>query len=55
MVEIAVKYRISACCNEQLYKYNKDWDDGVCSKCKKHSPRKGSKHDVPKPRRRLRK
>ena len=29
---------ISECCKEKLTHYNKDWDDGICSKCNEHSP-----------------
>ena len=29
---------ISECCGERLTYYNKEWDDGICSKCNEHSP-----------------
>ena len=28
----------SECCGERLTRYDKDWDDGICSKCGEHSP-----------------
>ena len=30
--------KISECCGERLTHYDKNWDDGICSKCKEHSP-----------------
>ena len=30
--------KVSECCNERLLKYNRTWDDGICSKCKEHTP-----------------
>ena len=37
--------KLSICCKERLLYYNKNWDDGVCSKCKKHSGAKGGRND----------
>ena len=28
----------SDCCGEKLTHYDKNWDDGICSKCGEHSP-----------------
>ena len=28
----------SECCGERLLKFDKAWQDGICSKCKEHSP-----------------
>lgn len=28
----------SECCDAFLKFYDKNWDDGVCSKCNEHSP-----------------
>ena len=30
--------KVSECCGERLTRYDKNWDDGVCSKCNEHSP-----------------
>ena len=30
--------KVSECCGERLTFYNKDWDDGICSKCNEHTP-----------------
>ena len=30
--------KVSECCNAKLWKYDKNWDDGICSKCKEHTP-----------------
>tara|TARA_R100000808_G_C2111127_1_gene125159 strand:+ start:846 stop:968 length:123 start_codon:yes stop_codon:yes gene_type:complete len=30
--------KMSECCGEKLTHYDNDWDDGICSKCKEHSP-----------------
>ena len=30
--------KVSECCGERLMKYDKNWDDGVCSKCNEHTP-----------------
>ena len=30
----------SECCGARLKYYDKNWDDGVCSKCDHHSPAK---------------
>ena len=35
--------KYSECCNAQLMKYDKNWKDGVCIKCKNHSPEKEEK------------
>lgn len=37
--------KLSICCKERLLYYNKNWDDGVCSKCKKHSGAKDGRND----------
>ena len=29
--------KYSECCEAPLRKYNKDWNDGICRKCEKHS------------------
>ena len=31
--------KYSECCEAPLRKYNKDWNDGICRKCEKHSMR----------------
>ena len=36
---------LSICCGERLTHYNKDWDDGVCSKCGEHSGAQGGRND----------
>ena len=28
----------SECCGARLLKYDSNWDDGICSECKEHSP-----------------
>ena len=28
----------SECCGARLLKYDRSWDDGICSECKEHSP-----------------
>ena len=30
--------KVSECCGARLMKYDKNWDDGVCSECNEHSP-----------------
>ena len=30
--------KVSECCGARLMKYDKNWDDGICSECKEHSP-----------------
>ena len=30
----------SECCDAKLRSYNKDWDDGICTKCGEHTPAK---------------
>ena len=30
--------KVSECCGERLMKYDRNWDDGGCSKCNEHSP-----------------
>ena len=37
--------RLSLCCGERLTHYDEKWDDGICSKCEKHTARKYGKHD----------
>lgn len=29
---------ISECCGARLTHYDENWKDGICSKCKEHSP-----------------
>ena len=29
--------KYSECCEAPLRRYNKDWNDGICRKCEKHS------------------
>ena len=37
--EVKMPYgKLSECCNADLLKYDKNWDDGICSKCMEHSP-----------------
>ena len=39
--------KISECCEARLYKYNHQWDDGICSKCNEHTPaqKQGEKNE----------
>ena len=37
--------KLSICHGKRLLYYNKSWDDGICSKCKKHSGAKGGRND----------
>ena len=30
--------KVSECCGARLMKYDRNWDDGICSECKEHSP-----------------
>ena len=30
--------KLSECCNAILRRYDKNWNDGVCSECEEHSP-----------------
>ena len=30
--------KVSECCGARLMKYDRNWDDGVCSECNEHSP-----------------
>jgi len=30
--------KVSECCNARLLKYDRTWDDGICSECKEHTP-----------------
>ena len=30
--------KVSECCGARLLKYDRNWDDGICSECKEHSP-----------------
>ena len=30
--------KLSECCGARLMKYDKNWDDGICSECKEHTP-----------------
>ena len=29
---------VSECCGANLLNFDKAWQDGICSKCKEHSP-----------------
>ena len=41
----AYSNKLSICHGKRLLYYDKNWDDGVCSKCKKHSGAKGGRND----------
>ena len=30
--------KASECCGARLLKYDRNWDDGICSECNEHSP-----------------
>ena len=30
--------KVSECCGARLLKYDRNWDDGICSECNEHSP-----------------
>ena len=30
--------KVSECCGARLMKYDRNWDDGVCSECNEHTP-----------------
>tara|TARA_R100000808_G_C2080005_1_gene104225 strand:+ start:193 stop:321 length:129 start_codon:yes stop_codon:yes gene_type:complete len=41
-----MKNKKSECCDEQLIKYNRIWDDGICIKCRQHTPAKKEKKEI---------
>ena len=30
--------KTSECCGARLLKYDRNWDDGICSECNEHTP-----------------
>ena len=38
--------KVSECCGAKLGNYDKDWDDGICMECKKHSPAQTETEEV---------
>ena len=38
--------KVSECCGARLMKYDRNWDDGVCSECNEHSPAHKEKEQV---------